>query len=108
MLELKDGRYYFIGRRGGVINIGGQKVHPEEIEAVINRNSDVQMSVVHARESPITGAIVVADVVLTTEHAAAEKLRREILDAAAARWRATRCRRRSALCRRSRSRPQAR
>lgn len=81
ILELRDDRYYFVGRRGGVINIGGQKVHPEEIEAVINRHPDVQMSVVRARKSPITGAVVVADVVLTSEHTAADKLRGEILDA---------------------------
>ena len=29
---------YFAGRREGVINVGGQKVHPEEVEAVINRH----------------------------------------------------------------------
>jgi acyl-CoA synthetase (AMP-forming)/AMP-acid ligase II len=35
MVELEDGRYYFRGRIGGVINVGGQKVYPEEVEAVI-------------------------------------------------------------------------
>jgi acyl-coenzyme A synthetase/AMP-(fatty) acid ligase len=79
-VELRDGRYHFVGRRGGVINIGGQKVHPEEIEAVINRHPGVRMSLVKARKSPITGAIVVADVVATAERADAEALKREILD----------------------------
>ncbi|HLG80805.1 MAG TPA: class I adenylate-forming enzyme family protein [Bradyrhizobium sp.] len=64
MVELRDGRYYFVGRRGGIINIGGLKVHPEEIEAVINRHPGVRMSRARSRKSPITGAIVVADVVL--------------------------------------------
>jgi acyl-coenzyme A synthetase/AMP-(fatty) acid ligase len=65
MVELRGGdRYHFVGRRGGIINIGGLKVHPEEIEAVINRHDEVRMSRVRARKSPITGAIVVADVVL--------------------------------------------
>jgi acyl-coenzyme A synthetase/AMP-(fatty) acid ligase len=64
MVELRGDRYHFVGRRGGVINIGGLKVHPEEIEAVINRHDEVRMSCVKARKSPITGAIVVADVVL--------------------------------------------
>jgi acyl-coenzyme A synthetase/AMP-(fatty) acid ligase len=40
------------------------KVHPEEIEAVINRHAEVRMSCARSRRSPITGAIVVADVVL--------------------------------------------
>jgi acyl-coenzyme A synthetase/AMP-(fatty) acid ligase len=64
MVELRGDRYHFVGRRGGIINIGGLKVHPEEIEAVINRHDEVRMSRVKARKSPITGAIVVADVVL--------------------------------------------
>lgn len=81
MVELQDGRYHFVGRRGGVINIGGQKVHPEEIEAVINRHPGVRMSVVRARKNPITGAIVVADVVATAEDAPLDALRMEILAA---------------------------
>jgi acyl-coenzyme A synthetase/AMP-(fatty) acid ligase len=64
MVELRNGRYYFLGRKGGIINIGGLKVHPEEVEAVINRHPEVQISHVRARNNPITGSIVVADVVL--------------------------------------------
>jgi acyl-coenzyme A synthetase/AMP-(fatty) acid ligase len=63
-LELREGRYYFTGRRDGIINVGGFKVHPEEVEAVINRHPDVVMSLVKAKKNPITGALVVADVVL--------------------------------------------
>lgn len=65
MVELRDDRYYFVGRRGGIINVGGLKVHPEEVEAVINRHRQVRMSRVRSRRSPITGAIVIADVVLS-------------------------------------------
>jgi acyl-coenzyme A synthetase/AMP-(fatty) acid ligase len=64
MVELRGDRYHFVGRRGGIINIGGLKVHPEEIEAVINRHPDVRMSRAKSRKSPITGSIVVADVIL--------------------------------------------
>jgi acyl-coenzyme A synthetase/AMP-(fatty) acid ligase len=67
MVELRGDRYHFVGRRGGIINIGGRKVHPEEIEAVINRHADVRMSRAKSRRSPITGAIVVADVVLADD-----------------------------------------
>jgi len=63
-VELREGRYYFTGRRDGIINVGGFKVHPEEVEAVINRHPQVAMSLVKAKKSPITGALVVADVVL--------------------------------------------
>ena len=64
MVELRGDRYHFVGRRGGIINIGGLKVHPEEIEAVINRDAEVRMSRARSRKSPITGSIVVADVIL--------------------------------------------
>jgi acyl-coenzyme A synthetase/AMP-(fatty) acid ligase len=84
MLELRDGRYYFIGRAGGIINVGGLKVHPEEIEAVINTHPAVQMSLVRGRKNPFTGAIVVADVVIGPDRvgdAAATPLQDEILAA---------------------------
>ena len=63
-VQLREGRYYFVGRNGGIINVGGLKVHPEEIEAVINAQPWVRMSRVQGRRSPITGAVVIAEVVL--------------------------------------------
>jgi acyl-coenzyme A synthetase/AMP-(fatty) acid ligase len=64
ILERRGERLYFMGRSNGVINVGGLKVHPEEVEAVINRCAGVRMSRVKGRANPITGAIVAADVVL--------------------------------------------
>ncbi len=64
LFDLRDGRFYFIGRRDGMINVGGSKVYPEEIEAVINRHPAVHTSLVQTKKNPITGALVVADVVL--------------------------------------------
>jgi acyl-coenzyme A synthetase/AMP-(fatty) acid ligase len=66
-LELRDGRYHFIGRKGGVINVGGLKVHPEEVEAVINSHPWVQMSLVRARRNPVTGAVVTAEIVVADQ-----------------------------------------
>jgi len=83
MVELRADRYYFVGRRGGIINVGGLKVHPEEVEAVINCHPKVRMSLVRTRKNPITGALVVADVVLKTDLDSADgrgvELEREIL-----------------------------
>jgi acyl-CoA synthetase (AMP-forming)/AMP-acid ligase II len=67
IVEQRGDRYYFAGRRGGIINVGGLKIHPEEIEAVINRHPQVRMSLVRPKHSPVTGSIVVADVVLKSE-----------------------------------------
>jgi acyl-coenzyme A synthetase/AMP-(fatty) acid ligase len=67
MVERRGERCYFLGRRNGVINIGGLKVYPEEVEAVINRHPAVRMSIVRPRKNPITGSLVAADVVLNRE-----------------------------------------
>jgi acyl-coenzyme A synthetase/AMP-(fatty) acid ligase len=81
MIERRRARCHFVGRRGGVINVGGSKVHPEEIEAVINRQAGVRASLVKARRSPIAGAIVVADVVLDGAAPKDEAIRDNILAA---------------------------
>jgi acyl-coenzyme A synthetase/AMP-(fatty) acid ligase len=84
LVELQGGRYYFRGRKGGVINVGGQKVYPEEVESVLNADPRVRMSLVRARRNPIMGAVVVADVVLNDPDAAeraAEDIKSELLQA---------------------------
>jgi acyl-coenzyme A synthetase/AMP-(fatty) acid ligase len=84
LVEERAGRYHFLGRQGGIINVGGLKVYPEEIEAVINSHPWVRMSLVRARRNPITGAVVIADVVLADEtpgatRPAPEELTRELI-----------------------------
>jgi acyl-CoA synthetase (AMP-forming)/AMP-acid ligase II len=82
MVEKRGDRYYFLGRRSGVINIGGLKVYPEEVEAAINHHPAVQMSIVRPRHSPIIGSLVAADVVLTegpAQGAQTADFKREIL-----------------------------
>src|SRR5215813_3214025 len=64
IVELRGDRYYFLGRRSGVINVGGLKVYPEEVEALLNQHPAVRMSCVRSRRNSITGSLVVADVVL--------------------------------------------
>jgi acyl-coenzyme A synthetase/AMP-(fatty) acid ligase len=67
MVERRGDRYYFLGRRNGIINVGGLKVYPEEVEAAINRHPAVRMSMVRSRKSPMIGSLVAADVVLKCE-----------------------------------------
>jgi acyl-coenzyme A synthetase/AMP-(fatty) acid ligase len=81
VLELRDGRYYFQGRRDGVINFGGLKVHPEEVEAVLNRHPSVRLSLVKTKKNPITGALVVADVLLKDPSLPAGEQARELQQA---------------------------
>jgi acyl-CoA synthetase (AMP-forming)/AMP-acid ligase II len=80
MIEQRGERYLFAGRRGGIINVGGLKIHPEEIEAVINRHPQVRMSLVRPKRNPVTGAVVIADVVLKPGGAGAElQIKNDIL-----------------------------
>lgn len=83
-VERRGDRFYFVGRADGVINVGGVKVHPEEVEAVINRQPGVRMALVKARRNPIVGAVVVADIVATHTADATretEALKSQILEA---------------------------
>ena len=86
MVEMRGHRYYFVGRRDGTINVGGLKVHPEEVEAVINSHPNVRMSLVKPRKNKILGAVVIADVVANcepsgeTSDASSENLKNEILE----------------------------
>jgi len=86
LVELADGRYYFRGRKGGIINVGGLKVYPEEVESVLNADPRVRMSLVKARRNPLTGSLVVAEVVLadsenSSDPGTAEKVKSDLLNA---------------------------
>jgi acyl-CoA synthetase (AMP-forming)/AMP-acid ligase II len=86
LVELLGDRYYFRGRKGGIINVGGLKVYPEEVESVINADPRVRMSLVKARRNPITGAVIVAEVVLADapsppDAGRAENIKNDLLNA---------------------------
>jgi acyl-coenzyme A synthetase/AMP-(fatty) acid ligase len=81
IVERRGDRVYFVGRRDGVINVGGAKVHPEEIEAALNAHAAVRGSLVFGRKNPITGALVVAEVVLRDQRMGHAESEREILAA---------------------------
>ena len=86
LVELKAGRYFFRGRMGGIINVGGLKVYPEEVESVLNSDPRVRISLVRGRRNPITGAVVAAEVVpadsalATRDSSAAERLKADLLE----------------------------
>jgi acyl-coenzyme A synthetase/AMP-(fatty) acid ligase len=80
MVERRGDRYFFVGRRDGIINVGGLKVYPEEVECVINEHPGVRFSMVRSQTNPIVGAVVVADVVLTPDFEDADSLRHQITE----------------------------
>ena len=63
-VELNGEYMRFLGRDSELINVGGQKVFPAEVEAVLLECELVEDTVVYGQRHPITGAIVCADVQL--------------------------------------------
>ena len=60
-----DGDYIrILGRRSEMINVGGEKVYPAEVESVIQTIENVAAVTVHGEPNPITGQIVCARVTL--------------------------------------------
>ncbi len=80
LVERRGERFHFLGRRSGIINVGGLKIAPEEVEAVINACPGVRMSRVMGRASPLLGALVAAEVVLADASGDAASARSAILD----------------------------
>jgi len=59
----KDGFITIVGRSKALINVGGNKVFPEEVEAVIDQYPLVEISKVSAKLHPQLGEVVHADIV---------------------------------------------
>ena len=65
-----DGEYIrILGRKSELINVGGEKVYPAEVESVIQLMEGVLDVVVNGEPHPLTGNIVVAKVRLSTDEA---------------------------------------
>lgn len=63
-----DGEYYrILGRKTDLINAGGEKVYPAEIENVIKEMENVADVTVYGKKNPVTGNIICADVNLIKE-----------------------------------------
>lgn len=65
LVELNGDRVFFKGRESGSINVGGNKVIPEEVEQVLLQHNAVAQCYVYGKKNPMMGMLVVADVVLT-------------------------------------------
>ena len=58
-----DGEYIkILGRKSEIINVGGEKVYPQEVESVIQEIENVAEVTVYSENNPITGKMVCAKV----------------------------------------------
>lgn len=59
----QDGEYFrILGRKSEIINVGGEKVYPVEVESVIQGMENVLEVTVHGEKNPLLGNIVCAKV----------------------------------------------
>jgi acyl-CoA synthetase (AMP-forming)/AMP-acid ligase II len=60
---LVDGDYFrVLGRKSELINVGGEKVYPAEVESVIESMENVAEATVYGEKNPLVGNIVCAKV----------------------------------------------
>lgn len=68
IVEVIENRVYFKGRDSGCINVGGNKVHPEEVEFVILKSGLVDEVKIYGKKNPMMGNLVFADVVFKNKN----------------------------------------
>lgn len=66
-VEVKGEYFRILGRKSELINVGGEKVFPQEVENVILELDEVADVVVFAEKHPLTGNIVCAKVAFAPE-----------------------------------------
>jgi acyl-coenzyme A synthetase/AMP-(fatty) acid ligase len=67
LVEQHGDRVVFCGRTDRIVNVGGLKVSPDEIESFLLTHPDVREAQVYSIPSPLMGQLVGARVVLDPE-----------------------------------------
>lgn len=66
-VKIEADRVKFLGRESGLINVGGAKVWPEDVERILRQHPLVIDAVVKAKPSNFSGNILVAEVKISGE-----------------------------------------
>lgn len=64
IIEIRNDRVYFLGRDSGSINVGGNKVQPEEVEHILLDSGLISAAFVYPKKNHMMGNLVCADVIL--------------------------------------------
>lgn len=72
MVEEQDGYLRILGRESEIINVGGEKVYPSEVENLILQVENISDVVVSGKPSALTGHLVFATVQLVEPEPAAQ------------------------------------
>ena len=76
---IKNNRVYFSGRDSGAINVGGNKVQPEEVESVILSSNLISEVAVYPKNNSMMGNLVCADIVAKDELIGKKELKQKLL-----------------------------
>jgi len=68
-------RFKFIGRKNEMINVGGYKVNPCEVEEIINSHPAVTVSRVYGRKNSVIGNVLIADVTVENSNVSEKDLK---------------------------------
>ena len=63
-VEVKGEYLKILGRKSEIINVGGEKVYPSEVENVIQQYENIAEAVVYGEKNPIMGKIVCSNISL--------------------------------------------
>ncbi|MFB2863361.1 fatty acid--CoA ligase family protein [Aeromonas sp. MdU4] len=80
IISLTEDRVYFIGRSSGAINVGGNKVMPEEVESVLLDHHNVKLCRVYAKKNPIMGSLVCCDVVFSKNTGDIGEMKKDLVE----------------------------
>lgn len=75
-VEVKGDYFKILGRKSEMINVGGEKVFPQEVESVILEDTQVLDVLVYAEDNRLTGKIVCAKIKYSTDEPKAEIIKR--------------------------------
>ena len=80
VVKVTGDRIHFLGRASGSINVGGNKVMPEEVEAAIKEVHGVALALVKGRKNALMGNLVEAHVATVEGVAFNEQFKRNITE----------------------------
>ena len=66
--EEGEGFFRIVGRKQEIINVGGEKVTPSEVESTLLEMPEIDDCLVYAESNAITGQIVAAEIVLKSDY----------------------------------------
>jgi acyl-CoA synthetase (AMP-forming)/AMP-acid ligase II len=78
LVEVINGRIFFRGRRDDVANVGGTKIHIEDVEGIIRQHDQILDCRVSAKASPILGTVLTLQVVARNPESDASALRADV------------------------------